>query len=433
MKRPYTVLILGAGAAGLACARELQNAGVDFHILEAKSRIGGRAQSLIKSNAVIEYGAEFIHGATPVILQLLAKYNSSFTDVCDNRLLAKKGKLYEAPKFWEDLEKITAELDPHRSQDRSIAEFINAKKSHFSSDLIQMFASYVEGYQAADLKMAGEKGLARSEAQDEPELNGQSLFRVDKGYRHFIELLFRDAGIRAAQISLNSAVEEIIWDKKQIQVRGKNIKSKRSFQKTADMIVITVPINVLKTSLKITPEIPALTKALAKIPMGHLQRITFEFSKPFWQDLADKPVAFIHTNTQQDFPTWWTQAPKRNPFLIAWQGGPRAYEMSAWSDEKKVASALKTLSGITHRSTSFLRQHLVQFYTHDWSQDPYTQGAYCYAGLETSGAPLKNIFAKRILLAGEGTAAAAELGTIHGAMKSGIRAAHQIKSERSFY
>ena len=37
------VVIVGAGFAGLVAARELQMKGIDYQILEARDRIGGRA------------------------------------------------------------------------------------------------------------------------------------------------------------------------------------------------------------------------------------------------------------------------------------------------------------------------------------------------------------------------------------------------------
>src|SRR5688500_18118521 len=47
------VLILGAGLAGLAAARELKRNGMDFRILEARDRIGGRLWK--------DFGAQVLH------------------------------------------------------------------------------------------------------------------------------------------------------------------------------------------------------------------------------------------------------------------------------------------------------------------------------------------------------------------------------------
>ena len=59
------VVIVGAGIAGLTCARELSkyNKHLNVTILEASDRIGGRVKSIkTKDGTTIEMGAQFIHG-----------------------------------------------------------------------------------------------------------------------------------------------------------------------------------------------------------------------------------------------------------------------------------------------------------------------------------------------------------------------------------
>src|ERR1700683_5752889 len=60
------VVILGAGAAGLAAARQLTGAGLRVVVLEARDRVGGRMHTLHETGwpAPIELGAEFIHGGS---------------------------------------------------------------------------------------------------------------------------------------------------------------------------------------------------------------------------------------------------------------------------------------------------------------------------------------------------------------------------------
>ena len=57
------VLIIGAGVAGLAAARDLRSAGLTVRVVEARSRIGGRIFTLhdVTDTLPIELGAEFIH------------------------------------------------------------------------------------------------------------------------------------------------------------------------------------------------------------------------------------------------------------------------------------------------------------------------------------------------------------------------------------
>ncbi len=60
-----STLIIGAGIAGLAAARELHDAGETAIILEARERIGGRIHTdRAFAGIPVEFGAEFIHGDT---------------------------------------------------------------------------------------------------------------------------------------------------------------------------------------------------------------------------------------------------------------------------------------------------------------------------------------------------------------------------------
>src|SRR5258707_243739 len=75
MPRETDVIIVGAGAAGLAAAAALGEAGLGVTILEARNRIGGRIFTLHDPlyEAPVELGAEFIHGRPPEIWNLLKR------------------------------------------------------------------------------------------------------------------------------------------------------------------------------------------------------------------------------------------------------------------------------------------------------------------------------------------------------------------------
>ncbi|MDO5048838.1 MAG: NAD(P)/FAD-dependent oxidoreductase [Actinomycetaceae bacterium] len=55
------VVIVGAGFAGLSAAREMQTAGIDYVVLEATNRIGGRAYTEERMGRPLELGATWVH------------------------------------------------------------------------------------------------------------------------------------------------------------------------------------------------------------------------------------------------------------------------------------------------------------------------------------------------------------------------------------
>ena len=58
------VLVLGAGVAGLFAAAELERQNVNFAVLEASDRIGGRVMSTTIGGYTVELGASWLHGPT---------------------------------------------------------------------------------------------------------------------------------------------------------------------------------------------------------------------------------------------------------------------------------------------------------------------------------------------------------------------------------
>src|SRR5215470_18114089 len=60
----FDVIVIGAGAAGLAAAHALSARGLSVAVLEARERIGGRIWTIRPegSSVPLELGAEFVHG-----------------------------------------------------------------------------------------------------------------------------------------------------------------------------------------------------------------------------------------------------------------------------------------------------------------------------------------------------------------------------------
>lgn len=77
------VLIIGAGAAGLAAARELSVKGLNVLVLEARNRIGGRINTHFDSElaAPIEFGAEFVHGKLPETFKIVERTRVELREV----------------------------------------------------------------------------------------------------------------------------------------------------------------------------------------------------------------------------------------------------------------------------------------------------------------------------------------------------------------
>ena len=89
------IVIVGAGAAGLTAAKELQRLEQDFLLFEASHRMGGRAYTeVLAPNIPFDLGAHWIMEPSKNPLMRLAER--------DQLRLDKDGKHYTAGRYFED-------------------------------------------------------------------------------------------------------------------------------------------------------------------------------------------------------------------------------------------------------------------------------------------------------------------------------------------
>ena len=87
-----SVIIIGAGAAGLMAAKQL-SAFAQVTVLEAKDRPGGRIHTFNMESDIIEAGAEFIHGVMPLTMDLLKNAGVTYSKVTGAMYRKRNGAL----------------------------------------------------------------------------------------------------------------------------------------------------------------------------------------------------------------------------------------------------------------------------------------------------------------------------------------------------
>jgi monoamine oxidase len=200
---------------------------------------------------------------------------------------------------------------------------------------------------------------------------------------------------------------------------------------TASRAVITLPLGVLQSEkMIITPRPERVFLAASQMRMGHALRFTLRFREPFWKTLSPSPIddlSFLFSFEEMP-PVWWTTHPHPTALLTGWVGGPRSSALARLSAEELADRACTVLAKVFSIEYAELRRLLIGCHTHNWSSDPFSLGAYSYVGAGGLDAPgkLAEPVADTLFFAGEHTDTTAQWGTVHAAIRSGLRAAEQI-------
>jgi monoamine oxidase len=423
---PSSVLIIGAGAAGLMAARELSARGHAVTILEARNRAGGRMHTIQTPafSLPVETGAEFVHGKLPVTLQLLQEATIGYTPVEGRMIEVQSGHWHRQEHFvegWDTLMERLKELQ----QDMTVQQFL---ETHFSGAryeaLRRSVQRFAEGYDGADISKASTLAL-RSEWEKEEE----EQYHVTGGYEQLTDFLVAQCVRQRCQLQLNTSVKHIRWQEGNVEAVAED---GRTF--TADKVIITIPLGVwqqenAKSHIAITPAIDQQMEAFRQIGFSAVIKISLEFKQPFWQEY-EKELGFIFS--EEIFPTWWTQHPHPAPLLTGWINGPQAASFTQAGPQKMQQYALYSLAGIFGLPLVFLEQQLVAAQITDWGADPYTLGAYSYDMLPSQAARqlLQQPVANTLYFAGEALYTGAHPGTVEAALTSGKEVANRLMQQQ---
>jgi len=429
------VLVVGAGAAGLAAADVLARAGVPVVLLEARNRIGGRIYTHYDelSPVAIELGAEFVHGKPPALINIIERARLLFSDATERHWYFENGSLNRSADFWSAVIRLMDQMKS-TDRDRSFADFLSLLPSDEANTRSKrMAARYVQGFHAAAIDRIGVHGLIKAN-EAAAEVEGDNSFRVLDGYVRVAEYLRQEAERAGASVHLDTPIDRIDWTRNQVRA----ISGARQMTFDGTRVVITLPIGVLQANsgpgaLEFSPTLPrSQSEAIDHLAMGQVLKIVLRFRRRFWEeldfaeDIDSSELGFVHF-PEAVIPTWWTQIPVRAPILVGWVGGDASTSLLDLSQDRILDGAVASLSQVFALSAGFLRSELEAFYVHDWHQDPYARGGYAY--LPVDGIALQLQLSEPVdntlYFAGEATTVG-HIGTVHGAIQSGLRVAHEI-------
>ena len=405
------IVVVGAGMAGLAAARRLDDAGMDITVLEARDRIGGRMWTDTSLGVPIDLGAAWIHGIENNPLTELADQVGARrveTDF-DRPVLFRDGRDVSAEdvqttlKRWQEIAGELVTLGGDAGDDESVANGL-AEVADLNDPLIQWcVASEIVGEYATDpnelsLKWFGNEG----------EFGGPDVI-LPGGYQELAQHLARGLTIR-----LGTEVSRVTYDDSGVRLET------TQGAVDADRAIVTVPLGVLKAgTIAFDPPLPEQKRrAIERLGFGLLDKVVLKFDQPFWPDTDviglvgnDQPVSLlINGDVFADA-----------PLLVGLRGGRDARQREALSDQDAVAQVVTALNAPNPTGALVTR----------WADDPYARGSYSFIAVGSSPddmAALAEPVNSRLAFAGEATNPEF-FATVHGAYQSGVREAERILGE----
>ena len=407
------VVVIGAGAAGLAAAAELARAGRSVLVIEARSRIGGRCwtRRMAGLDVPVELGAEFLHGEAKATHALLRQAGIAAVNAIRVQRRFEGGRLRPINSFKEAQRAVRgATLDKDISFERFLAtRRLPAKTKAFARMM-------VEGFDAADPARVSARSILE-EWGEGGEL-GTAQPRPEGGYGALMDWLGRRVVARGGRLQLGSEVRELRWKRGAVRVKGTFLGA--PFTLHARQAIITLPLGVLQSeAVHFSPSLIQKREALSSLASGPVIRVAMRFHEAVWEKRA--PGVSFFNRPDAPFPTFWTPLPMRAPLLTAWAGGPKAAKLSGLSTGRLIAEALGCVQKI------FPDARLADAIVQDWRQDPHSRGGYSYVLVGGKGArdQLAEPLDGTLFFAGEATDSD-EAGTVNGALRSGLRAAREV-------
>jgi monoamine oxidase len=447
----YDVLIVGAGAAGLAAGRLLADAGRRVAILEARERVGGRifTRQIPAQSAgppiPVELGAEFIHGLPHPTWELLEESGLKVSEVAGLQLRFAGGQWTtgsgQPSDSYRVLERMANWMEMQSPGcDMSFAEYLERNPLDASTE--ESVSNYVEGFNAADRDRIGIAALVQQQRAEDA-IEADRAFRVEAGYEALPNFLAEEFVRAGGNLILGKAVQGVAWKPGAATIKVRD-GAGRSFQLYAQRAVITVPLGVLQAeSIDFSPRPEVVFAEVRRLAMGAAGRVSLIFRERFWREPSPGSrrsavereldhMSFLFTPGELPA-TWWTPMPARTPMLTAWAGGPKArllQRLMTPGGERNVLlhQCLATLAKVFDLRLPDLENLLLSWHTHDWQTDPYARGAYSYVPAGALEAPerMSRPVENTLYFAGEHTDTLGQWGTVHAALTSGMRAARQV-------
>ncbi|EDW79990.1 uncharacterized protein Dwil_GK12302 [Drosophila willistoni] len=465
-KQTARIVIIGAGAAGIAAATRLLEQGFrNVVVIEAEDRIGGRINTIPFADNVVDLGAQWCHGEKGNVvyervkelslLEVTEDHYETFKCVRSNREVVDE-------EIAEQLRSIAFNSIPERqteliNYEGSLGDYLTTKywqelaklpqiERPIAKEFLAVFHKFESSVEAADhlFEVSGRGHLDYWLCEGELLLNWR-----DKGYRRFLQLLMNakkdqseDFGMLNGRVLLNKRISQINWE-------GSNeliIRLWNGEILTADHVICTVSLGVLKEqhSQLFVPALPeAKVRAIKGLKLGTVDKFFLEFPEPpLPTDWPAFKCLWLAKDLEELRSTemFWLESvfgfypvSYQPRILQGWIIGEHARHMETLTEEK----VLEGLLWLFRKFLPFNVPHPQRFLRTQWHANPNFRGSYTFRStytdeLRTGGwdleSPLLDVGGRpRLQFAGEASHKH-YFSTVHGAIETGWREAERLNT-----
>jgi monoamine oxidase len=447
---PGSVVIVGAGLAGLTCAYRLKQAGVQAAIFEAGTRAGGRCWSLrgaFDEGQLVERGGELIDQGHKQIRQLAQELGLTL----DNLLAAEPNGSEPFYRFdgapytyaeatadlkgiWQKIHRDVSEAgypttyylstERGRQLDRmSIVDWINESvpggMSSALGQLLEVAYNIEYGAEAGDQSALNLLYLLGYSGQGQLRIFGPSneKYHVRGGNDQIAEGLAQAVAGQIQYGQALTAVKRNLDGRYTLTFRG----GSRSTQVTADRVVLALPFSILRAAVDVREAgfRPLKITAIQQQGMGANSKFHMQFRNRRWIGLGCNGDTYSDSGYQNTWEVTRGQS-GQSGILVNYTGGDAARAANKTTAAQVLAQLNQVLPGV---AAQFNGKTQLEY----WPGNPLTRGSYSFwkPGQYTSFAGVEGEAEGGCHFCGEHTSLDFQ-GYLNGAVETGERAAREV-------
>ena len=403
------VAIIGGGAAGIAAARRLRAAGLDCLVIEARTRIGGRAWTISDASGyALDLGCGWLHSAERNPWTKIAESQGRTIDRSrppwGRPSLPVRFALADQEDFRKAMDALHDRLEAMLAKGGDVAASDALEHGGRWNALITAVGTYISGAEF-------------------DRVSGRDFINYQDSGVNWSVVEGLGATIAAAGAELRTTLETPVT---RIDHSGKRLKIETAKGTlTAHQAIVTLPTALVADNENLfAPALPDKTRAARGLPLGLADKL--------FMTLADaeefEPNSRVFGHTDRVATASYQLRPFGRPMIEAYYGGSHAAALEMGGERAFFNFAL---SELTELFGSGFANRVKPIHMHRWSADPFSRGSYSYAlpGMADCRAALAAAIDGRLFFAGE-ACSAGDFSTAHGAWFTGTAAAEQVITVR---